>query len=208
MPTQRPAQAIKLYGNPLSGHSHRVQLLLSLLDLPHEMIEVDLHNGALRQAEFLAKNPFGEIPVIEDGDLRLYDSNAILVYLASRYDDGAWLPRDPIGAAQVQRWLGLSAGLVYFGPNRARLAQLAKQPFDHAQALQLSERLLANLQRDLADKAFALGDAPTIADVSAYAYIALAQAGGVPFERWPNVRAWLARIEALPRFVPLLGAGA
>ncbi|HET6829045.1 MAG TPA: glutathione S-transferase N-terminal domain-containing protein, partial [Ramlibacter sp.] len=76
-----PAQPIKLYRMSLSGHCHRVELFLSLLGLTCELVEVDFAAGQHKQAAFLAKNPFGPIPVIEDGDVTLADSNAILVYL-------------------------------------------------------------------------------------------------------------------------------
>lgn len=96
---------IKLYHFPLSGHAHRVQLMLSLLELPVEVVFVDLAKGAHKQADFLAINPFGQVPVIDDNGVILADSNAILVYLAQKYGKGRWLPSDPLGAARVQRWL-------------------------------------------------------------------------------------------------------
>jgi glutathione S-transferase len=200
MPT-KPAQPIKVYNSPLSGHCHRVRLFLSLLDLPAEVIDVDLRSGEHKKPAFLAKNPLGEVPVIEDGDVRIYDSNAILTYLALRYDDGTWLPRDPVAAATVQRWLGMAAGPIYFGPHRARLAQLFTAPFDHAAAKAVGERLLAAMEQELAGKSFATGATPTIADVAAYGYVAVAPEGGIALEPYPNVRAWLARVEALPGFV-------
>lgn len=199
-----PQAPIRVYSNPLSGHSHRVRLLLSLLDLPVEVINVDVRGGENRSPEFLAKNPWGQVPVIEDGDAVIYDSTAILVYLALKYDEGGrWLPRDPQGAAEVQRWLGLAAGPIAFGPNRARLAALLNRPVDPVQAKAVAEQLLLNLDRELADKAFALGETPTIADVAAYSYIAVAPEGGVSLDPYPNVRAWLSRVEALPRFLPM-----
>ncbi|WP_199918422.1 glutathione S-transferase family protein, partial [Pseudomonas veronii] len=98
--------AIKLYGFPLSGHSHRVELMLSLLSLPSEFILVDLKQGAHKTAEFVDTiNPFGQVPAIDDNGTVLADSNAILLYLASKYGNGQWLPSDPLGQARVQRWL-------------------------------------------------------------------------------------------------------
>src|SRR5471032_2979201 len=97
--------AIKLYNFPRSGHAHRVELMLSLLNLPTELIFVDLPKGEHKQPEFLALNSFGQVPVIEDDGVVLADSNAILVYLAQKYGHGRWLPTDPVGAAKVQRWL-------------------------------------------------------------------------------------------------------
>jgi glutathione S-transferase len=199
-----PQDPIRVYSHPLSGHSHRVRLMLTLLDLPFEVVSVDVRGGETRSEAFLAKNPWGEVPVIEDGGAVIYDSTAILVYLALKYDEGgSWLPRDPQGAAEVQRWLGMAAGPIAFGPNRARLVALLNRPIDPVQAKAVSERLLVNLDRELSTKAFALGETPTVADVAAYSYIAVAPEGGVSLEPYPNVRVWLARVEALPRFLPM-----
>ena len=90
---------IRLCRHPLSGHSHRAQLLLSLLRVPFDMVEIDLGRGEHKQPPHVARNPFGQIPVLEDGDVTIADSNAILVYLATRYDaSGRWLPRDAAAA--------------------------------------------------------------------------------------------------------------
>src|SRR4051794_6568413 len=95
----RPAQPIKLYGSAISGHVHRVRLFLTMLGLPFENIELDMRKGEHRAPEFLARNPFGQVPVIDDGELTLADSNAILVYLNERYasDPARWMPRDAVG---------------------------------------------------------------------------------------------------------------
>lgn len=113
-------QTLKLYGTPLSGHVHRVALLLRMLDLPYEFIEAP---AAVRQSEaFRRLNPFGQIPVLVDGDLALADSNAILVYLVKRYAPGShWLPETPQASAQVQVWLSKAAGEVRYGPASSRL---------------------------------------------------------------------------------------
>ena len=91
---------LKLHRHPLSGHSHRVQLALSLMGLPFELIDVDLMKAAHKSPEFLNLNPFGQVPVLEDGGTVVVDSNAILVYLAAKFDSaGRWMPRDPKGLA-------------------------------------------------------------------------------------------------------------
>lgn len=199
-----PPQPIRLYGARPSGHVHRVRLFLSLLQLPYEWIEVDLPGGAHKRPEFLKKNPFGKVPVIEDGDVTLYDSNAILVYLALKYDaGGTWLPRDPVGAAGVQRWFSLAAGEILHGPGFARAVNLFHRPFDLAQAQALARALFTVLDAQLAGTRFAIGDTPTLADVAGYSYIFLAPEGGISLHPWPHLREWLARIEALPHFVPM-----
>jgi glutathione S-transferase len=199
-----PAPAIRVHGFPLSGHAHRVELMLSLLGLKFESIEVDLFNGAHKQPAFLAKNPFGQIPVLEDGEVTLADSNAILVYLATRYDrERRWLPQDAVLAAQVQRWLSIAAGELAHGPATARLVALFGLPLDGVRAKDIAAALYTVLEAHLKTQRFLVSDAPTIADVALYSYTAHAPEGGVSLEPYPSVRAWLARIEALPGFVAM-----
>jgi glutathione S-transferase len=191
---------MKLHGVLLSGHVHRVQLLLGLLDLPYDFVTVDLAN---RTPDFLAKSPFGEIPVLEDGDVVLSDSTAILVYLASKYGDGRWLPRDPVGAAQVQRWLSNASGKIAYGPAAARLVTVFGAQLDHERAQAIAVRLFDAMERELEGRRFLVNDEPTLADVAAYSYIAHAPEGGVSLKPYPNIRAWLGNVRALPGFVAM-----
>ena len=200
MTAQNP---IKLHRHPLSGHSHRVQLLLSLLGLPTELVEVDLRAGAHKQPQFLALNPFGQVPVIDDGGLIIADSNAILVYLARKYGDETWLPTDPVGAARVQRWLSVAAGPIAFGPAAARLITVFGARFDPAEVIGRAHALLAVMDAELAQREFLAGERPSIADIACYTYIAHAPEGNVSLAEYVHVRAWLARIEALPGFVAM-----
>ena len=193
--------AIKLYHFPRSGHAHRVELMLSLLQMPTELVFVDLVNGAHKQPDFLALNSFGQIPVLDDQGVVLADSNAILVYLANKYGDGRWLPTDPVGAAKVQRWLSVAAGPLASGPGIARLITLFGAPYDAEEVIGRSHALLKVIDQELADTAYLAGNEPTIADVAVYSYTAHAPEGNVSLEEYTNVRAWLARIEALPGFV-------
>ncbi|MCU9948997.1 glutathione S-transferase family protein [Pseudomonas sp. PDM13] len=195
--------AIKLYRHPLSGHAHRVELMLSLLQLPTELVFVDLANGAHKQADFLAINPFGQVPVIDDAGTVVNDSNAILVYLAKRYGEGRWLAEDDVGAAQVQRWLSVAAGQVAYGPAAARLITVFGAAFNADEVINRAHVLLTVMEGELGSTAFLTGTEPSIADVANYSYIAHAPEGNVSLEAYPNVRAWLARIEALPGFVPM-----
>ncbi|AVD84472.1 glutathione S-transferase [Pseudomonas sp. SWI6] len=194
---------IKLYNFPKSGHAHRIELMLSLLQLPTELVFVDLAKGAHKQPDFLALNPFGQVPVIEDNGTVIADSNAILVYLAKAYGGERWLPDDPIGAARVQRWLSVAAGPVAFGPAAARLVTVFGASFNTDEVIGRAHTLLKVVDAELAKSPFLVGDHPTIADIANYSYIAHAPEGNVSLEPYPNVRAWLARVEALPGFVPM-----
>jgi len=192
---------IKHYHFPLSGHSHRVQLMLSLLELPVEEVFVDLAKGAHKTPEFLAINAFGQVPVIDDDGVVLADSNAILVYLVNKYGKGRWLPSDPIGAARVQRWLSAAAGPIHAGPATARLITVFGAAYNAEDVIARSHNVLKVVDQELSASPYLAGDAPTIADISAYTYIAHAPEGNVSLEGYPHVQAWLARIEALPGFV-------
>jgi glutathione S-transferase len=197
-------QPIRLYRFALSGHAHRVELFLSLLGLPTTLVDVDLLKGAHKTPEFLAKNPFGQVPVIEDGGVTVHDSNAILVYLATKYDaTNSWLPRAPVAAAEVQQWLSVAAGALFNGPNTARLGLLFGRKVDVAQAQATANHLLQVLDTHLARRDYLVGSNPTIADVALYSYTALAPEGGIQLDAYPHVQRWLARIEALPGFVAM-----
>ena len=202
---ETPSRPIRLYRHPLSGHSHRAELFLSLLGLPFERVEVDLARGEQKSPDFLAKSPLGLVPVIEDGDVTLPESNAILVYLASRYDpSGRWLPREAKAAAEVQRWLSIASGPLHVGPATARLVHVFGAKLDLARSQAVAAQLFGAMDRHLATRAFLAGaGAPTIADVALYSYTAHAPEGGVPLAPYDHVRAWLGRVEALPGFVPM-----
>jgi glutathione S-transferase len=194
-------QAIKLYNFPRSGHAHRVELMLSLLQLPTELVFVDLAKGEHKQPEYLAINPMGQVPAIDDQGVVLADSNAILVYLAQKYGNGRWLPTDPVGSAKVQRWLSIAAGPIAFGVARARLITVFGAPYNAEEVIANSHALLKIIDQELSATPYLVGTEPTIADVSAYSYIAHAPEGNVSLDEYANIRAWLARIEALPGFV-------
>lgn len=194
---------IQLHRMALSGHCHRVELFLSLLGLKHELVDVDLAKGEHKSPAFLAMNPFGQVPVLRDGDVVLADSNAILVYLEATYAPGRWLPRDPVAAAQVQRWFSVAAGPLAFGPAAARVVQLFGRSDDCTPLVARANQLLKVMDGELAQRPWLAGREPTLADVANYSYIAHAPEGNVSLDPYPNVRAWLARVEALPGFVPM-----
>ena len=191
---------MKLYYQPLSGHSHRAHLFLSLAGVAHDLVEAD---AAFRKTPaFRALNRFGQIPVLDDDGVIIADSNAIMVYVARRSGQETWLPQDPVGAAAVQRWLSVAAGQLYYGPCAARLVTVFKAKFDAAEVIARSHALLEVLEAELAEREWIAVPRPTIADVALYSYVAAAPEGNVDLTPYENVAAWLRRVEALPGFVP------
>jgi glutathione S-transferase len=194
---------INLYRHPLSGHAHRVELFLSLLGLDFKPVDVDLQKGEHKSEHFLKMNPFGQIPVLDDDGTVIYDSNAILVYLAAKYDAGKWLPRDPVAAARTQQWLSLAAGPIAAGPAAARLITVFGANYNAEEVIKRSNELLKVIDSQLADRKFLTGDTPTIADVAAYSYIAHAPEGNVSLQPYTNIRNWLQRVESLEGFIAM-----
>lgn len=193
---------IKLYDFPLSGHAHRARLFLSLLRVPHRIVNVDLRKGEHKTAEFLARNFLGQVPVLEDDNITVRDSNAILVYLANKFAP-EWNPTDPAAAAEVQAWLTTASKEIVSTVGAARLVTVFKAQHDHGQLIDQSHALLRQLDKHLEDREWLAIDRPTIADVSAYSYLSVAPEGGVELGAYPNVRDWLKRIEALQGFVAM-----
>lgn len=194
---------MKLYYHPISGHAHRIHTFLGLLGVPYELAYVDLAKGEHKSPAFLALNPFGQIPALEDEGMVIADSNAILVYLAKRYGP-QWLPEDPAGAAAVQRWLSVAAGEIAFGPAAARVVQLFGRSDDTAPMIARAHRILALIEAQLEGREWIAAAGPTVADIALYSYIARAPEGNVDLASYTNVQAWLARTEALPGFVPFV----
>jgi glutathione S-transferase len=192
---------MKLYYHPLSGHSHRVRLFLGLIGAGHDLVEVDLSTGAHKKPEFLALNAFGQVPVLDDDGTIVTDSNAILVYLSKKLGLNEWLPETPVAAAAVQKWLSVAAGQVAYGPAAARLVTVFGAPFRPEEVITRAHALLAVVETELSGRDFIAAASPTVADVALYSYIARAPEGNVDLQAYPKVRAWLARIEALPGFV-------
>lgn len=198
--------AMKLYSHPLSGNTHKVRLLLSALRLAHDEVVVDLAAGAHRSPEFLARNPRGQVPALEDGEVRIHDAQAILVYLARRYDrSDRWLPREPAAEAAIQQWLSFAANELHNGVHLARFHHLLGAPVPIEHVTGVAMRSLKLLDKHLATRRFLeLGD-PTVADLACFPLVGLAPDGKISLADFPAVRSWIDRIKALPSYVEMPG---
>lgn len=197
---------IKLYGHELSGNSYKVKLLLSLLNLEYEWIKVDLLKGEHKSPQFLSLNPFGQVPLLVDGETVLADAQAILVYLARRYGDEQWLPLDAVSLSQVVRWLSTTAGEIRQGPESARLYYLFKTTsINIDRANQKAEFILTQLNEHLSDRKWLEFERPTIADIAVFPYIALAPDGKIDLTPYPSVLAWIDRVKQLPGYISMAG---
>jgi glutathione S-transferase len=198
---------IKLYGHEISGNSYKVRLMLSLLNIESEWVKVDVTKGEQKSPEYLALNPFGQVPLLVDGEIQLADAQAILVYLARQYGGEQWLPTAALPMAQVIRWLSITAGEVRQGPENARLYHLfgAGTQINIDRAIQKSEFILTQLNEHLRPRTWLEFDRPTIADVAVFPYVALARDGKIDLNTYPQILAWIDRIKQLSGYISMTG---
>lgn len=196
---------IKLYDGEASGNAYKARLMMALLSLDYESVPVNLAAGDNASEAFLALNPRGQIPVLVDDDVVLWDSQAVLVYLARRYGDEHWLPLDPAPMGRVMQWMALAENELLFGLARARAVKVFNRPWNLEECKAYGLKGLAVVEAHLAGSQWLAGGQVTIAEVACYPYIALARAGEVALEEYPAVMAWMGRIEALPGYVGMPG---
>jgi len=196
---------ITLYDMPLSGNCHKVRLLLSLLSLPYQTQPVNLVGGEQRSPDYLQRNPFGQVPVLDDDGLIIRDSQAILVYLAKRYGGEQWWPDDAFRLAQIAAWLSTAANEIFHGPAMLRVHHKFGSNIDTAKARQITEKVLGIIDHHLESRDWLASDTVSIADIAAYPYLALAPEGGIDIGAYPNIVAWFQRLRALPGYVPMPG---
>jgi len=197
---------MKLYDLTLSGNCYKARLFLSLIGQTAELVPVNLLQGEHKQPPFLAVNPRGQVPVLEDGDVRVADSQAILVYLARRYADEAWYPQDALIQARIVGWLSFAANEMHHGPATARVGRLFRRPIDEPLTASRALAALQLVEQQLAEHTWlAETAAPTIADIAVYPYAALAGEGGIDLGPYPAIRAWCSRIRELPGYIGMPG---
>jgi glutathione S-transferase len=197
--------ALKLNDLELSGNCYKVRLFCAQLGLPLDLAPVDFLGGAHKKSPLIERNPFGQIPVLEDGGVTLRDSQAILVYLARKYGGEHWLPMDAAGLAEVLSWVMVAENEIARGPADARLHDKFGVDLDAGLARQKAEHILGLLEAQLKKHPMLAFDRPTIADIACMPYVALSHEGGVSLEPYSAVRAWISRIKALPGFITMPG---
>ena len=196
---------MKLYDFTLSGNCQKIRMMLAMLGIDYETQTISLLDKDQFSPEFLAINPFHKVPVIDDAGFLLRDSAAILIYLARKYGKPEWHPDDPAQIAEIQQWLSFSVNEGFNGFAMARALIIFKRPGDHDAAVELSRQGLDIMEQHLKDRDWLALGRMTIADIACYPYTALIEEGHVSLEPYPAVRAWIARVEGLPGYVPMPG---
>ncbi|MBE9102690.1 glutathione S-transferase family protein [Vacuolonema iberomarrocanum] len=196
---------MKLYYFPPSPNTSKVHAVALHLQLPLELQFVDISKGESHTPEFLKLNPTGRTPVLQDGDFILWESTAIMLYLASQVSNALW-PDDIKTRADILRWQSWQLahwyqacqtlsyenyvkGLLQQGEPDPQMIKRANEQF-HQEAIVLNQHL--------AERDYLVGDTLTLADFSVASDLTYAELGQFPLEPYPHIRAWYARIEQLP----------
>ncbi|MBD9641871.1 glutathione S-transferase [Ensifer sp. ENS07] len=204
---------ITLYDYELSGNCYKLRLLMGMLGINWKTIPIDFYPGREHKSEwFLRVNPLGQLPVIEDEGLVLRDAQAILVYLASRYDPaGTWYPRDdPSLLGEISQWLAF-ADAITGTASAARLHDALFYDFDVDTARAGAHRLFRILDQHLwfgeqVGRDWICSSAhPTIADIACFPYIMLSEEGGISRQDYPAIRRWCDRVKRIPGFTVMSG---
>lgn len=196
---------IQLHEVALSGNCHKVRLLLSILGLPYESIAVDLAAGQQHTLAYLALNPFGQVPTLVDGNVVVRDSQAILVYLASRYGGERWWPRDPVLQAEIAAWLSTAANEIAAGPNNLRLHYKWGRTIDVSRSEAVTAKLLRIVDATLSRSRYLVGNQASIADLAVYPYLALSPEGRIDIGRNANILRWFRDIRSIDGYVGMPG---
>jgi glutathione S-transferase len=198
---------INLYGHPVSSNSRKVHWALEEIGIPYTYQTVDLMKGEHKRDVFLGKNPNGRVPVLEDQGISLFESNAILWYLADRYGLGKIVPESAAQRALVHQWVSWQAsdlGPAIMSPWLTLFyARVAGAPYEEAKLIHGCEaagRPLGILEGVL-NKTYVAGDEFSIADIALAESFALCAEARIDTAPYPKLRAWLGRLSERPGYL-------
>jgi glutathione S-transferase len=196
---------MKLYDASGSGNCYKVRLFAALTGIDLKLVPVDLASGQNREPSFLKLNPRGHIPVLDHDGRVLWESQAILVYMARQAQLRDWFPDAIHDQVAVMQWLAVAGNECLFGLSRARAVLLFNRPWDMAQSQALGIAGLKILDARLSSHEWLATDRPTVADVACYPYAALAPEGDISLDPFANVRRWIGAIQKLPGYISMPG---
>jgi|SRR5213596_2112871 len=196
---------MKLYGFPRSPNTRKVQAVAAHIGVPMEFEFIDITRGKSRMPEFLAMNPNGKTPVLVDDDFRLWESNAIMQYVAERKKNDLWPDAARIRADitrwqcwQLSQWSEGCATLTWENLAKKLTGKGDPDPVVVARAEQAFHRDAKVLDAHLEKHPYLVNDRLTLADFSVAAPLASAERAKMPLASYENIQAWYARIAALP----------
>jgi glutathione S-transferase len=203
---------MKLYTHPLSLNCYKVRLLLALIAQECNYENVDLINDRHKSDDFLLVHPLGQVPVLMDGDFSIWDSQAILVYLARKFENENWLPLQAKASGQIASWLSFAAKELATGLAAARVHHLlggqginfvTRLNIEIDRATSQGKKSLEVFNSYLCDRQWLVEDAPTIADIACFPAIEFAREAKIDLNAYPHVQTWVNRVKQLPGYLPM-----
>ena len=194
-----------LYNIALSGNCHKVRLMLSFLGIDYKLHDLDLGASEQTSDDYLALNPFGQAPVLNDNGTLIRDSQAILIYLAKKYGAENWWTSNHDELAQIMAWLSTATNEVQNGPARLRVHYKFGRQIDFKHATDTSNKVLKIIDSHLSGRHWLVGDTPTIADIALYPYLALAHEGHIDMTPYRHIQTWRTRFEGLSDYLAMPG---
>ncbi|MGE5723158.1 MAG: glutathione S-transferase family protein [Sphingomonadales bacterium] len=197
---------IKIWGRRNSFNVQKVMWFVGELGLEHEHIPAGGPYGRLDEPEFRALNPNRMVPVLEDGDLAVWESHSILRYLAARFGAADYWSADPAARSHVDRWLDWAATMLqpaFLGGlfwRYYRTPEAKRQWPVIRSSMQRCAQLFGLLDRELAARPYLAGDSFSLADIPAGASLYRYYEMGLETPALPNVEAWYARLQERPAY--------
>ncbi len=196
---------LKLHGLDVSGNTYKAQLLLSILKLNYKFIPIDVHNKQHKSEAFLKLNPRGEFPVLEDDAFCIWDSQAILIYLARLHGNNHWYPDTAKELASINQWLSVANGEIFHSLGKAR-SMLKFGYAGNLQQYQDAGKVILNIiNTRLNHTPWLATSTASIADIACYPYVALCEEGSISLQGYPAIHKWFARIEQLDGYIDMPG---
>ncbi len=200
---------IKLYGLDISGNTYKIKLLMSLLDVNYQFIALDISNKQHKSDSFLQLNPRGEFPVLIDDAFVIWDSQAILIYIARKYGaqlkDNHWYPDDIEKMTLITQWLTVANDEIFHTLARARSIIKFGHPGNLDLAQEQGKATLKWVEQHLSNKQWLATDKPSIADIACYPYIALCEEAGIPLKHYDAIQNWFKRLQQLKGYTSMPG---
>jgi glutathione S-transferase len=203
--------SLRLYDFELDQNAYKVRMLLAFLRIDYTKVAMNVFPGSDHKSDaYLRLSPVGELPALEDGEVMLFQPEAILVYIARTYDRlRTWLPDDPAQLGAITQWLAFAAHQLR-DAGAARSSALFGTPLDEEKTLASVREAFRILEahltgRLLENKLWLVSDHPTIADLAVFPAFALSRDFGIEHGEFPALRRWSRALRNLPDFIPMPG---
>jgi len=196
---------IKLHGIDVSGNTYKVSLLLSILKIEYEFSKIDVVKQHHKSVDFLKLNPRGEFPVLQDGEITIWDSQAILIYLSRQYGGHHLYPDRPAEMSHITQWLCVANNEIHHSLAKARAILKFSRPGNLKQCQLYASTVLNIINNHLSGREWIATEHFSLADIACYPYIALAEEGEISLRGYRHISHWIERMQNIDNYIEMPG---